>query len=207
MPIIDYNSANPFLPNQGIGGNFYNRTFSDVFPDADAFESAYLTSGLYDPDNAVSKISLVYYLLYSYYGNSVIASYDENRFQYNVFTIMFMYGPSWETKLKAQSKIRELLDKEEDLLAGSISVHNHSFNPSTEPANDAFDALTTINDQNASKWKKSKLEGYASLMAVLKNDVSAEFIDKFKHLFLTIVEPNAPLWYDTTPEEQEILEV
>lgn len=191
----------------GIGGNYYNRTFSDIFPDVSTFREDYTTSGLYDPDNAIEKINILYYLLYSYYGNSVIASYDENRFRYNLFSIIFQYGPAWEMKLKAQKKLRDLVENEEELIAGSKSISNHSYNPSTDPSMDAFTPLTTINDQNANKWVKSKLEGYASLMEVIKNDVSEEFLARFKKLFLVIVEPNDPLWYDTTPEEEEILDI
>ena len=115
-----------------------------------------------------------------------------------------MYGPAWEAKLRIQKEFRDLIGSP-DLLTGSTQIANHSYNPSTDPSMDAFDPLTTINDQTANRRTKPKIEAYSGLMAVLKNDVSAEFIDKFKHLFLTIVEPNKPLWYETTAEEQEIL--
>lgn len=204
--IFDIQNANPALPNQGLLGNYYNRTFSDIFPDETHFESAYITSGLYDEDNTIKKIKLVYYLLYSRYGNSVVANYDENQFIYGVFSTIFMYGPSWEAQLKTQTELRKLLESDE-LFDGTITVNNHSYNPSTPPATNAFDALSTINAQNASKWKKSKLEAYASLAEILKSDVTEAFLDKFKKLFLTIIAPNAPLWYETTPEEQEIIGV
>ena len=166
-----------------------------------------MASGIYeDEDNRIEKINVLFYLLYSYYGNSVIASYDENRFKYNLFSIIYQYGPSWEAKLKAQKRIRDLLDSEE-LFTGTVSINNHSLNPSTPPSMDAFEPLATVNNQSAQKWKKSKLEGYAGLMAVLRNDVSAEFLERFRKLFLVIVQPNMPLWYNTTPEEQEILDI
>ena len=194
------------LCNNGIGGNYYNRTFSDIYGSAAEFVEDYTNSELYDPDNAITKPAILYYLLYSRYGNSTIAAYDENRFRYNLYSIIFMYGPAWEAKLRIQKEFRDLIGSDE-LLTGSTQINNHSYNPSTPPATDAFAPLPTVNDQTANRRVKPKIEAYSGLMAVLKNDVSAEFIDKFKHLFLTIVEPNAPLWYDTTPEEQEILEV
>lgn len=190
----------------GIGGNYYNRTFSDVYPTAADFINDYTNSELYDPDNSITKPAILYYLLYSRYGNSTIAAYDENRFRYNLYSIIFMYGPAWEAKLRIQKEFRDLIGSDE-LLQGATQINNHSYNPSAAPATDAFEALPTINDQTANRRRKPKIEAYSGLMAVLKNDVSAEFIDKFKHLFLTIVEPNAPLWYDTTPEEQEILDI
>ena len=190
----------------GIGGNYYNRTFGDIYETAEEFVEDYTTSALYDPNNCISNPTILYYLLYSRYGNSTIAAYDENRFRYNLYSIIFMYGPAWEAKLRIQKEFRDLIGSDE-LLTGSTQINNHSYNPSTPPATDAFTPLSTINDQTANRRVKPKIEAYSGLMAVLKNDVSAEFIDKFKHLFLTIVEPNTPLWYGTTPEEQEILEV
>lgn len=204
--IIDYKNLNPAIANQNLLGNYYNRTFSQIFPEPSMFESAYLTSGLYDSANSIEKITLLYYLLYAKYGNSVIASYDENRFMYELFSIIFMYGPTWETKLKIQEEMRGLLATGE-LLDGGTNINNHSYNPSTAPNTDAFDPLTTINDQTANRRKKSKMEAYGSLLANLKTDITKEFIDRFAKLFLVIVEPNEPLWYTTTPEEQEILEL
>lgn len=192
------------LPNQSPFGNFDNPTFADVFPSAADFTDDYRTSGLYDPDNTITKIDILYYLLYSRYGNSVIASYDENRFRYNLYSIIFMYGPAWEARLRIQKEFRDLIGTDE-LFTGSTQIANHSYNPSTDPAADAFNPLSTINDQTANRRVKPKIEAYSNLMSVLKSDVSAEFVDKFKHLFLTIVEPNKPLWYATTPEEQETL--
>lgn len=190
----------------GIGGNYYNRTFGDIYETAADFVEDYTTSELYDPNNCISNPTILYYLLYSRYGNSTIAAYDENRFRYNLYSIIFMYGPAWEAKLRIQKEFRDLIGSDE-LFTGSTQINNHSFNPSAAPSTDTFAALPTINDQTANRRVKPKIEAYSGLMAVLKNDVSAEFIDKFKHLFLTIVEPNAPLWYGTTPEEEEILEI
>ena len=190
----------------GIGGNYYNRTFGDIYETAADFVEDYTTSELYDPNNCISNPTILYYLLYSRYGNSTVAAYDENRFRYNLYSIIFMYGPAWEAKLRIQKEFRDLIGSDE-LFTGSTQINNHSFNPSAAPSTDTFAALPTINDQTANRRVKPKIEAYSGLMAVLKNDVSAEFIDKFKHLFLTIVEPNAPLWYGTTPEEEEILEI
>lgn len=190
----------------GIGGNYYNRTFGDIYETAADFVEDYTNSELYDPNNCISNPTILYYLLYSRYGNSTIAAYDENRFRYNLYSIIFMYGPAWEAKLRIQKEFRDLIGSDE-LFTGSTQINNHSFNPSAAPSTDTFAALPTINDQTANRRVKPKIEAYSGLMAVLKNDVSAEFIDKFKHLFLTIVEPNTPLWYGTTPEEEEILDI
>ena len=64
-------------------GSYRTRTFSEVFPDANEFVEAYVNSGLYPSTVQIPTTSLtaLYYLLYARYGNSHIASSDENQFK------------------------------------------------------------------------------------------------------------------------------
>lgn len=142
------------------------------------------------------NITLVYYLLAARYGNSVIASSDENRFSYQLFSIMFQYGPTWAKELSIQKELRDL--SIEEFQRGSTSIANHAENPSTQPSDDI---LNFINSQNVSKVLRSKADGYALLISLLKDDVTEKFISKFSKLFLTVVEPEAPLWYKTYPND------
>jgi hypothetical protein len=186
-----------FNPYPNLYGNFPNRTFANIFPDLEVFTGMYKGSGLYIEPNKLddNSISIIYYLLYARYGNSVIASYDENQFMYKVFSTIFMYGPTWEKRLEIQGKLRTLTENE--LIVGSKRINNKSLNPSIAPTTNTLDELTTINEQITDGWKKSKLEGYANLMALVDTDVTEEFIGKFKKLFIVVVEPNLPLWYKT----------
>lgn len=204
MPVINYNNN---VPNRSLHSLYSTPTFADVFPEESIFENEYKDSQLYDSENTITKISLLYYLLYARYGNWPIASYDVNRFKYAVYATIFQYGPAWEAKLKTQTMLRGLLEDEDALLSGAIGIQNHSNNPSTPPSNDAFEALPTIDDQNASKWTKGKLEGYSQLMEVLKNDCTEAFIDRFKPLFSLFGVPDYPPLYAITKEEQEILKI
>lgn len=190
-----------FNPYPTLYGNFTNRTFADIFPELDVFMSEYKNSGLYADPNKMTdtNISTLYYLLYARYGNSVIASYDETQFMYKVFSTMFMYGPTWEKRLFIQGEVRKLDEKQ--IVLGSKRINNRSYNPSTAPTTDTLNELTTINEQITDGWKKSLLEGYANLMALVDTDVTEEFIGKFKKLFITVVEPNLPLWYKTAEGE------
>lgn len=140
-------------------------------------------------------------MLYARYGNDIVASSDINRFKYDLFSIIFNYGPTWNKRLEIQSKLRALSDA--DIQDGVVNVINRSINPSTAPATNAFDALTTVNEQTATKAKRGKLEGYALLWDMLDNDVTEDFIRKFKRLFLTVVQPELPLWYATIEEDEE----
>ena len=90
---------------------------------------------------------------------------------------------------------------EDELLTGTKQINNHSYNPSTAPSTDTLDELPTINEQTSTKYKKSKMDAYANLMALLEKDVTEEFMNKFKKLFLIIVEPQLPLWYLTEVED------
>ena len=173
-------------------GNFRTRTFSEIFPTAFDFKKAYMEAGI-EPKITTQNAETLYYLLYSRYGNSNIASTDENQFKYKVFSIIFMYGPSWQKRLDIQTKLMALSDDE--LIKGSTAIYNTAINPGTSPSTQSLEELTYINNQNTTKYKKSKLEGYAALYALIETDVTEEFMGKFKKLFITIVEPTLPLWY------------
>lgn len=179
-------------------GNYRQRKFADIWSDVNAFLSDYTNNGIAVSISDASATTL-FYLLYARYGNSTIASADETQWKYKVFSTIFMYGPTWEKRLEIQKKVRGL--SEEDLRESSKAIYNHSFNPNTEPSTDTIDELTTINDQNVTKYRRSKTEAYAIIMDLLKTDVTEEFIGKFKKLFLTIVEPELPLWYVTEGDD------
>lgn len=181
-------------------GNYRNRKFTDIWGSVDEFLEAYNNNGIGTTISDDSATTL-YYLLYAKYGNSTVASSDENQFIYKVMSTIFMYGPTWEKRLEIQKALREM-DLEE-LRESAKAIYNHSFNPSTLPSTDTLDELTTINDQNVTKHKRSKTDAYALLISLLEKDVTKEFIDKFSKLFLVIVEPELPLWYVTELEGDE----
>ena len=184
---------------ESLYGNFRTRKFTDIYPNVSDFVNDYVDVGIptkISTDNATT----LYYLLYARYGNSHIVNNDENQFKYRLFSTVFMYGPTWEKRLDIQDKVRNLT--EDELLTGSKQINNHSYNPSTAPSTDTLDELTTINEQTASKYKKSKMDAYGNLLALLETDVTESFISKFRKLFLIIAEPQDPLWYVTGNEEE-----
>lgn len=206
--IPDGQCGQPYNPSCGLGAVYNNRTLSDIFPTAEDFAQCYEESGLAIEISRISTetIPLLYYLLMARFCNSHPKSSDENRFIQNLFSIVMMYGPTWEAKLRIQKEFRDLIGTDE-LLSGSTQINNHSFNPSTPPAIDAFSPLSTINDQTANKRLKPKIEAYSGLLSTLKSNITDEFLDKFDHLFTNMLEPDGNLVYTTTPEEQEILDI
>ena len=163
-----------------------NVTFTDIYNNAEDFVNDYKASGLYNDSNKITdpNATTLYYLLYAKYGNSSIRNWDETQFKYKLFSTIFMYGPSWEKRLEVQAKLRAL--KEEELTLGAKQIFNHSYNPSTAPSTDTLDELTTINDQNVTKNQRSKLDAYNLLLSLLETDVTNEFLNKFKPLFMQI---------------------
>ena len=134
-------------------------------------------------------------MLYAHYGNSHIAYSDENQFVYYLWSIIYQYGPTVIKKREIQDKLRALSD--EELRVGSKIIRNHSFNPSTAPSTSTMEELLTINAQNTDNQKKSVMDGYANLMALLEEDVVDDFIHKFKRLFIKITAPDYSLLYTT----------
>lgn len=182
-------------PNgSSLYGNFRSRTFADIYSKAEDFINDYKEAQIPTTISDVNATTL-YYLLYARYGNSNVASSDETQFKYKIFSTIFMYGPAWQKRLEIQKKLMDLTDNE--IIMGATSIHNNALNPSQQPTTATLEELTFINQQNTTKYKRSKLEAYAALYALIETDVTEEFIGKFKKLFLTVVEPEEPLWYET----------
>ena len=180
--------------NKSLYGNYRQVKFTDVWQTAESFVSDYKNNGI-ETTISDKTATTLYYLLYSRYGNSVLASSDTNRFKYDVWATIFSYGPTWEKRLEIQGKLRNLTDDE--LFTGATQIYNHAYNPGTAPSTSTLDELTAINEQNTSKNKKGKMDAYAMLIALLETDVTESFLDKFKKLFLKVVQPELPLWYTT----------
>lgn len=192
---------------QPLYGNYRNKKFSDVWNTPDVFVSEYkmFNSGLLDNAISDTAAATVWCLLASRYANSTIASSDENQFKNKVFMTIFMYGPTWEKRIEVQKAVRELsLD---ELQKGGKAIYNTAYNPNqpvssgkgnpTGEGMNTLEELTYINSQNTTNYKKSKVDAYTLLIDLLETDVTGEFLDKFKKLFLTVVSPELPLWYVT----------
>lgn len=191
---------------------FRTRTFSDIFEpsqedidagrteSADVFLYTYKHIGI-TPIIKDTTATNLFYLLYAQYGNSHIAASDENQFIYRLFSIVFMYGPTWEKRLDIQTSLRGLT--ESDLLQGAKQIYNHALNPGTAPATGDLEELDAINEQNTQNFKRSKLDAYGALWDLLSIDVTKSFLDKFKDLFIKIIASGKPLLYVTEDDDEE----
>ena len=171
------------------------RLFSQIFTSNTSFLSEWKSSGLYENDLIKdTSINKLYYLLYSKYGNSPIASYDENQFKYQVWSIIYQHGPTWERKLEVQETLRKL--NEEEIMTGTKAINNIASNPSTAPSTNNTEEIRTINGQTVAKYKKAKIEGYASLVLLLDSDITKDFLEKFRPLFAMFTNTNPLLYVD-----------
>jgi hypothetical protein len=178
---------------------FRNKSLTDVWNQAANFLADYKAAGIpatISDENATT----LYYLLYARYGNSTIASSDENQFKYKVFSIIFQYGATWEKRLEIQETLRGLT--EDDLLTGSRQIMNAANNPANEPTTATLEELTYIDRQSTVAYKKSKMDAYGILMDLLETDITGSFLTKFKQLFLTVVAPEKPGWYISEDDEE-----
>ena len=184
--------------NDSLYGNYRTRKFTDIYPNVQSFLAEYKNIGI--PKSVTNEIAqTIYYLLYANYGNSHIASSDENQFKYKLFSLIWQYAPNWYRKREIQDELRNLTQAE--LLRGNTQIYNIANNPEVEPGTDTLEELPYINNQNRTISKKGKLEGLTALYEVLSRDVTKEFLNQFKVLFLSIVQPELPLWYITEIEE------
>lgn len=187
-----------------VYGLFRNNKFGDLYTSADDFVNDFNNSGVYNlipvlnPNENIFNtklISSIYYLLYSRFGNSIIASTDTNRFKENMFSIIIQNTPAWLKKSQLQSKLRAMT--EEEIETSYSSTSNTANNP-----NDVgiTDELNFISQQNTVKAKKGKISAYADYIALLSNDYTEVYLNKFRRLFLSIIEPQDPLLYESEVE-------
>ena len=190
-------------------GGYRTRTFTQIFSTDGETGSYQAFANMLAATPFAKKIQeakidteLLFYLLYSRYGNSHISYSDEDQFVYALFSIIMTYGPAWAKRLSIQEELQKLsLEEGSDIYLGSGAIYNHALNPGTAPSTQTLTELPQINEQNTTKYRKSKLEGLANLAALLETDVSEEFLGKFRRLFIRVVAPDRPLIYENYTEQ------
>ena len=173
-------------------GAYYNPRFVEIWDNAEDFLADYKECEIPQMISDESATTL-FYLLYARYGNNIISSTDRNRFKYMLFSLVFQYGATWEKRVDIQKSLRGL--SPDDLITGNAQINNVAFNPNSEPSTQSLTELEYISEQRANKTKRGKLEGYAMLMALLEEDVTGQFLDKFRTLFIAIAAPQTDLLY------------
>lgn len=167
--------------NEQLYGTYRTRTFSDIFPSVDEFQALLNESPITLEFNFNDK-KLIFYLLYSRYGNDAIASSDENRFKIKLITLIWQHAPHWLKQREIQDEIRHT--SIDEFMEGSKAIYNTALNPGTKNTNTiSTGGLNYINQQNTTNYLKSKPEAYALMMSLIERDITEEFLSKFASLF------------------------
>lgn len=190
-------------------GSHRTRKFSDLFPNTETFTQTYQECPIYNPmlsypikykvgNTTYEKNMLkeIYYLLYGRYGNSSIASSDEMQFKIKLWTILSTKGIIWFKKQESLYKLISLTD--EEIRKNQKSWTNLAQDPGRlsdgKEGTDVF--LDYIQAQNVSQSEASPVAAYSSYMGLL-SDNTEDFLQDFKKLFITIVDYEAPLYYES----------
>lgn len=176
----------------------YALTFSELYEEVTDFTTDY---GTMFPDNLKPGTpALIYNLLMAKYGAREFNMFNVYQIKLRIFSLIWQYGPAWEKELDIQTNIRALTSA--DLAIGRKSIANHALNPSTAPSTGALTELDKIDEQNTVTAVKAPIEGYAAVIAMLKEDVTEKFLDRFAELF-TRFRYNLTNQYFVNPEEEE----
>lgn len=172
-----------------------NSTFIEIFPDETSFKNNYQQSTFYafapmtseGEEDEVDYLSILYNLLYARFNTSQVACKTEEIAKMKFNAVIFQYGPTWVKELSIQKKIRELTESE--MRSGATTKNTHGYNPSDVPGTANSDTeIETVNDQSLQKYTKSKLDGYATLLSLVMDDVTEKFLSKFKKLFKFVID-------------------
>lgn len=188
------------IPGQMIP-QYENKYFTQIYDNVELFIEDYKTCGL-PVILSDTSLTTLFYLLYAKYGNSPIANSDENQFKYKVMSIIFQHGPTWEKRLELQADMKALTL--EEARVGYTNINNHAFNPETAPSTQDTNELNYVSDQNVSKSSKSKIDAVRDLWYILRTDVTTDFLDEFKKLFLKVVRPRDTYIYTTLIENSDM---
>lgn len=186
--------------NNTLFGTFATMTFADVYDNVETWLAEYTDNGI-PTTISTANAKTLYYLLYARYGNSTMANFDVNQFKYKVWSIVFMYGPTWEKRLTIQNELRNA--SIDDLREGSIQVSNNAYSNGQANTTTDIETLEGVNSQYKSIHKNSKASAYTMMLELLETDVTKNFIDKFASLFIKVVQPYEPLLYTDEQEDNE----
>lgn len=175
-------------------------TFSDVWDEADKFVDDYNNNGI-PTTLSDTQVTTLFFLLFARFGNNPIANRDINQFKMKIFSVIYQYGPTWAKKRDIQDQLTAINFANEDWLQGAKAIYNTALNPETVPSTQSLEELQYINQQNVTNHKRSKFDSFAILTALLEDDITYRFLNKFQHCFKQFVAPEEPLLFVTEEDE------
>ena len=191
MPDVFFQENLPEMPE------YNTKLFREIWPTVESFQTDYGNSPLKWPE-LDGKQAMIYYLLFANYANNSIANMDVNQFKAKVFEKIFNYGPTWQKKLVIQEKLRSM--SEDELRTGGRNISNFAINPNSSPSASSTDELSFVSQQTSRNHKRGRVDAYANLLTLLDEDVTEQFIERFRPLFRRFVSPLVTAIY---PNEED----
>lgn len=141
----------------------------------------------------IEQARILFTLLFARYGDEPLLGFqDETRWKLKLMSIIYQYAPNYFARLDVQEKVRALSLTE--LQTGLTSIYNHAENPNADPSTQALEELDYISDQNVSKMKKSIINAYADKLALLDDNITEKFLNRFSKLFSIYLSKDEPLY-------------
>lgn len=168
-----------------------HKTLIEVYPTSSELEEDFEGRGLKAlgfPDSF--PWAVFHTLIKGRHANAEIISPDDklDAWKDRFCSIVWQFGPSWVKQVDIQKTLREM--SEADLMKGSLLVSSNALNPAQKPSADFegtdIPKVDTINQQATSQSRRSKMDAYASLSALLRTDVTEGFLRRFDSLFRNI---------------------
>ena len=178
-------------------------TFSEIWSSVDSFLEDY--NELDDSLKVLSEdtVKVTYFLLFANYGSSHINSNFLMQWKYKLFTLMYQYAPIWSKKMELQEALRSIaLDSDEILKSGKV-IYNSAQNDGGAPSTTSLEELTYINNQNVSSYLKSKVDAYDRLYSMIASDITKEYINRFRTLFISVLTSTGDTFITGDKEDME----
>lgn len=157
--------------------------FGELYNTPEDFYVEYTTIGI-PTTISETNCKTLFALLYANFAESHFANDNIVQSKLKIFKTIWQYGPTWEKKLEIQASLRAL--DLADLQEGAKQIVNHANNPNTAPSTTALEELEYIDEQHATNYKRNKVDAYGSLWNMLATDVTEEFINKFRKIFVFV---------------------
>lgn len=191
------------LQNNSYYGGFDTSTFSEVYPNLEAWNTdfQYFKSSIsfFGPfKNETEMVKNIYYALASEYAFSHHIG-GRDQWKLMLWSRIMEYGPFLEKELEVQKSILSMNLSEFE--QGGKAIYNTALNPGTAPSDTSLTELQYINQQNVTNYKKSKPEAYMILTEILNKNLIKDFLLKFKNLFISVAYPDYPLYYYNDPSQ------
>lgn len=174
---------------------YNNLLLDDVFESDTDFLEQFKESQFYNKagfNMTDEELLVAFNLIYAKFNVNPIANASLDIFKLKFFGTIWQYGPKWALDVQIQAKIRSLgLDDNSEIYKGSKAIYNQAQHPETAPSDTSLEELEYITGQNTTNYKKSKLEGLASLMELLRTDVTEVFTNQFRKLFSKFVQDDS----------------